>query len=64
MPVLQAGLVAVAGAIGGWVGLAIALSAAYWYVWILATKTPAGICLHIPMPWSFGVIGPGWATSR
>jgi hypothetical protein len=31
---------------------------------IWANMTAAGVCLHIPMPWSFGVIGPGWATGR
>jgi hypothetical protein len=61
---LTAGITAAVGALGGWVSLFIALSAAYWAVMIWAMMTPNGVCLHIPMPWTFGVIGPGWATGR
>ena len=58
------GLTAAVGAVGGWVALAIILSCAYWALWITLAGNANGVCLHIPMPWTFGVVGPGWATGR
>ena len=51
-------------AVGGWVAFFIMISAAYWALMIYLNKTPRGVCLYIPMPWTFGVIGPGWAVGR
>lgn len=48
--------------VGGWIALGIIVSAAYWAVMIHFNKTPKGVCLEIPMPWTFGLLGPGWAT--
>jgi hypothetical protein len=59
------GLSALEGAVssvGGWVALAIMVSAAYWATMIHFNKTANGVCLHIPLPWTFGLIGPGWAV--
>ena len=61
LALLTKGLVAAVSAVGGWVALAILLSALYWAAMIHFNKTPRGVCINIPMPWSFGVIGPGWA---
>ena len=47
---------------GGWVGMAVLLSAFYWALMILLNMTPRGVCLHIPGPWTFGLLGPGWAV--
>jgi hypothetical protein len=55
------GLTAAVASAGGYVALAIMLSALYWAAMIHFNETAKGVCLHIPMPWSFGVIGPGWA---
>jgi len=57
-----AALSAALAACGGWVGLAILLSAFYWAVWLLAAKGPNGACIHIPGPWTLGLMGPGWVT--
>lgn len=61
---VTSGFVAALGAAYGWVGLAIIVSAAYWALWIAASSHgfKNGVCMHIPMPWSFGLIGPGWCT--
>lgn len=56
------GIAAAVSAVGGWVALGIILSCFYWAAMIHFNKTPRGVCLNIPMPWSFGVVGPGWAT--
>jgi hypothetical protein len=53
---------ALGAGIGGWIALGIIVSAAYWALMIHFNKTPKGVCLEIPMPWTFGLIGPGWAT--
>lgn len=50
--------------VGGWVAFFIMISAAYWALMIYLNKTPRGVCLYIPMPWTFGVIGPGWAVGN
>jgi len=55
---------AAVAAVGGWVAFFIMISAAYWALMIYLNKTPRGVCLYIPMPWTFGVIGPGWAVGR
>jgi hypothetical protein len=54
-------IVAGVQSLGGWVALCIAVSCAYWAALIHLNKTPKGICLYIPLPWTFGLIGPGWA---
>jgi hypothetical protein len=51
-------------AVGGWIAFFILVSAAYWGIMIHLNKTSNGVCLYIPMPWTFGVIGPGWAIGR
>jgi hypothetical protein len=55
---------AAVASVGGYVALFITLSAAYWALMIHLNKTPRGVCLYIPMPWTFGIIGPGWAVGR
>jgi hypothetical protein len=62
---VTAGLTAALGAAFGWVGLAIIVSALYWAGWIavMSRGFTKGVCMHIPMPWSFGVVGPGWCTT-
>jgi hypothetical protein len=56
------GVGAALSAAGGWVALGILLSAAAWALMIYLNATPRGVCIHIPMPWTFGLIGPGWAS--
>jgi hypothetical protein len=55
---------AAVASVGGWVAFFIMISAAYWALMIHLNKTPRGVCLYIPMPWTFGIIGPGWAVGR
>lgn len=58
------GITAALGAVYGWVGLAIIVSALYWAGWIAGASHgfQNGVCMHIPMPWSLGLAGPGWCT--
>jgi hypothetical protein len=59
---LAAGISAALAAWGGWVMAGILVSAAYWALMISLNMTPRGVCLHIPGPWTFGLLGPGWAV--
>jgi len=49
---------------GGWVGAVIEACEIYWGIMIAANKTPNGVCLFIPGPWTLGLMGPGWAVGR
>jgi hypothetical protein len=48
----------------GWVGACIAAGEYYWGAMIAGNKSPRGVCLFIPGPWTFGLLGPGWAVGR
>jgi hypothetical protein len=48
----------------GYVSTAITTGETYWGLMISGNKTARGVCLFIPGPWTFGLIGPGWATGR
>jgi hypothetical protein len=53
-----------AGTWFGWVMAVIRTVRFYWAIMIAGNKGSGGVCLHIPGPWTFGVIGPGWGVGR
>jgi hypothetical protein len=53
-----------AGTWFGWVMAVIRTARFYWALMIAGNKGSGGICLHIPGPWTFGAIGPGWGVGR
>jgi hypothetical protein len=53
-----------AGTWFGWVMAVIRTVRFYWAIMIAANKGSGGVCLKIPGPWTFGIIGPGWGVGR